>query len=117
MTQRHQETINKAFEAVSSLKSLLEQSEPSDSWIPVTGVDKCSLAAFAHMHEGVIEEAGRIFGRTGWTETPEASTPGNYKWTKTLDGVELIIYGAKRIETLERPVNPKEFPLQLEDAK
>jgi len=61
---------------------------------------------------------GDTFGRGGWEAN--VSTGYNfhgYDWSKKVDGVYLKIEGAQPTgQPQSFPVDPKQFPLQLEDA-
>lgn len=69
------------------------------------------------LREQQLELLGRVFGRNGWTA--ELEYYGKFfNWSKELDGVKLIIYCAQNSTTPEKfPVDPKQFPIQLEDVK
>lgn len=65
-----------------------------------------------------LSHLGEVFGRAGW----EAKISGGYQfhgfdWTKEVDGVRVKIEGAQKIDQPQSfPVDPKQFPLQIEDA-
>lgn len=60
---------------------------------------------------------GDVFGRSNWTS--KLSYYGrHFDWKKELDGVEIRIDGARKVSQPEAfPVDPKEFPIQLEDRE
>lgn len=63
---------------------------------------------------------GEVFGRAGWLATMNQSGYGfhGFDWSKTVDGVKVKIEGAQRFDQPESfPVDPRSFPLQLEDAQ
>lgn len=56
---------------------------------------------------------GDVFGRADWKSKLEYQGR-HYNWTKTLDGVLLIIECAQATSQPDSfPVDPKQFPLQL----
>ena len=59
-------------------------------------------------------EMGKIFGKQGWTRTINYAK--KFDWKKEIDGVKLSIDSAENMELNESPVNPKDFPIQIEDA-
>lgn len=67
--------------------------------------------ALAHM--------GEVFGRSGWEAKLNVSYNFHgFAWTKTVDGVRVKIEGAQKIDQPQSfPVDPKQFPLQIEDAQ
>lgn len=59
---------------------------------------------------------GDVFGRSDWSATATYNRRG-YDWGKRLDGVRLHIFEAQKTDEPDSfPVDPKQFPLQLEDA-
>jgi hypothetical protein len=62
----------------------------------------------------VLQEWAEAFGMNDWTAEPDGT---KIKWTRTFDGVKLIIYGAKELPVPEpRPVAVTEWPLQLTEG-
>jgi hypothetical protein len=61
--------------------------------------------------ETILAEAGEAFGKSNWVEKAEQS---RYDWEKQIGEVVIYIYAAnqKPVE-VDRPIEPKEFPLLL----
>lgn len=58
---------------------------------------------------------GSTFGRREWLATLEYRGR-HFDWHKMVDGVKVNIYCARKLDAPESfPVDPKEFPIQLED--
>lgn len=61
---------------------------------------------------------GAILGTDGWTAEPRSDTRRKaicFDWSKIIDGVNIIIMEAQKIAFEEKPVQPKDFPLELQD--
>lgn len=62
---------------------------------------------------------GDTFGRSGWEAklVTGYSQFDGFNWTKEVDGVRVKIEGAQKLDQPKSfPVDPKQFPIQLEDA-
>jgi hypothetical protein len=60
---------------------------------------------------------GDVFGRSGWSSTFDRYD-ASYNWSKTVDGVKLSIQSAQKPNQPDSfPVDPKQFPIQIEDAQ
>lgn len=75
--------------------------------------DQCDRdKALAHL--------GEVFGRSGWEAKLSAGYHQfhGYDWRKEVDGVLIQIEGAQPTgQPKSFPVDPKQFPLQIEDAQ
>jgi hypothetical protein len=61
-------------------------------------------------------KVGCVFGKEGWTRKA-SYYKDSYTWTRTVTGITLTIPRAELIPPPdERPVLPREFPIQLEDS-
>ena len=62
----------------------------------------------------ILREFAEAFGMDDWVAESDGA---KIKWTRTLDGVEMIIYNAKELPVPEpRPVAVTEWPLQLTEG-
>lgn len=69
-----------------------------------------------HNRNKALAHLGEVFGRSGW-ESTLAYGARYFDWQKELDGVKINIQGAQMMNQPDRfPVDPKQFPLQIEDA-
>lgn len=60
---------------------------------------------------------GEVFGRGGW-EAKISFNHDYFDWSQRIDGVEIKIEGAQPTgQPKSFPVDPKQFPLQLEDNR
>lgn len=71
-----------------------------------------SLAVFIDGSERKLAQLGEAVGTDGWECRPDGSW---YSWFKTIDGIRILAWHVSRKpEEVKRPVDPKEFPLLLE---
>jgi hypothetical protein len=60
---------------------------------------------------------GETFGRADWTATMNSNGDA-FNWKKTVDGVDIVIEDAQPTgQPKSFPVDPKQFPLRIEDAE
>ena len=77
--------------------------------------DEPTLRANVSYNPESLALAGEVFGKQGWTAEPDGLS---YSWSKTVEGVLIIIDNALVYPPLEtRPVLSTEFPIQLADAQ
>lgn len=59
-------------------------------------------------------EAGKVFGQDGWIRKP--GYDNTFNWEKKVDGVLITISRAEPNEFINSPINPKDFPIMLEES-
>ena len=76
-----------------------------------------SVRCYDHSRIDVLSEWSETFGLDDWMAEQDSNSRDELKWTRTLDGVNLIIYNAKELPpTPPRPVVKSDWPLQLGDG-
>lgn len=62
--------------------------------------------------------AGEVFGRVGWTAKQSPYGENHINWIRVIDGVTVQIDGAEKLPPIaEHAVDPKAFPLMLENSE
>ena len=120
MHKNHEEYLTRHATALQTLTDFCAKYDvPKECDLSVITPVSCAIHIWDsdtdQEREAKLFAMGDAFGTDGWTSNQTSACKWN--WTKTLDGVEITIKGAKRMpEPKPQPVAPREFPLQLTEV-